>query len=595
MIRRAVLCLVLAGCNPSEETSQGSPPRFETTSQALTATWLPALMHEARSQHAATLMPNGRLLITGGASPFAQSAEEYDPATGVFTTVGTMMFPHTAHATVVLSDGRVLVVGGGIDATEIYDPVTQSFGSPASLPVALTNPVAILLSSSHYYGQVLVVGGDASTTSTALFQLDGGWTPGPSTVDYRASTTWTVLDDIESDHILLAGGGPTMYSTPLSKRTEIFDPDPFSPGWLDGGMLIPAAAPNGLVQGAVARLPDAGIVYAGGFDLVGSGYSTTLDTCVRTNNQWTCGVASCPSVRRGATATAVLADGTWILAGGYNGTAGMNYPSNTADEFVNGAYSTTTMPGDNHVLAPMALLPSGRAMVLFGANNASGSTFTADYEELETATPVSSNGGALPTGVISPTLTRLSDGRVLVAGGLSGVGTPTSSSAIVSADGSQATTVSAMSDARSLHTATLLNDGRVLIVGGLLADGGVTATAEVFSPASGSRTLTTMATARADHSATALPSGEVAVIGGFGADGGTLTSIEIFDPSTEQWSAGPSLLAARAGHRVLLAPSGDLFIIGGGVSLTELWTGAPAGRRSFRAPSTQRCVGPTSA
>ncbi len=70
-------------------------------------------MAAARAQHTATLLPNGKVLVSGGynGSPPA-SAELYDPATGVWTTTGSLATGRYAHTATLLPSGKVLVGGG---------------------------------------------------------------------------------------------------------------------------------------------------------------------------------------------------------------------------------------------------------------------------------------------------------------------------------------------------------------------------------------------------------------------------------------------------------------------------------------------------
>src|SRR5438876_1000034 len=59
--------------------------------------------------HTATLLPNGRILITGGITNGGVFAELYDPVTGIFTATAT---PHLVQLTVtavLLTNGKVLV------------------------------------------------------------------------------------------------------------------------------------------------------------------------------------------------------------------------------------------------------------------------------------------------------------------------------------------------------------------------------------------------------------------------------------------------------------------------------------------------------
>jgi hypothetical protein len=95
-------------------------------------------MNAARAAHTATLLPNGKVLITGGGLAGNPGAELYDPATGKFAPAGNMTAARTAHTMTMLQDGRVLIAGGhsGRRSTivihasaEIYDPTTGTFQS----------------------------------------------------------------------------------------------------------------------------------------------------------------------------------------------------------------------------------------------------------------------------------------------------------------------------------------------------------------------------------------------------------------------------------------------------------------------------------
>jgi hypothetical protein len=69
----------------------------------------------------ATVLPDGKVLVTGGSSAPGNdaagailAAEMWDPATGSWTTMASMQVPRLYHSTaVLLPDGRVLSAGGG--------------------------------------------------------------------------------------------------------------------------------------------------------------------------------------------------------------------------------------------------------------------------------------------------------------------------------------------------------------------------------------------------------------------------------------------------------------------------------------------------
>ena len=105
-------------------------------------------MTTARTDHTATLLPNGKVLIAGGNGDGFQSlasAELYDPSTGTFAPTGSMITPRYAHSATLLADGRVLIAGGRRDlipgvangpslfTAEIYDPATGAFTATGDL------------------------------------------------------------------------------------------------------------------------------------------------------------------------------------------------------------------------------------------------------------------------------------------------------------------------------------------------------------------------------------------------------------------------------------------------------------------------------
>jgi hypothetical protein len=100
-----------------------------------TGTWTPAgIMTEPRLYHAATLLPDGRILVTGGGSLLEDgslaTAEVYDPETGEWSGSGNLVARRSGHSATLLSDGRVLLAGGAwgaapeepLPSAEVYDP-----------------------------------------------------------------------------------------------------------------------------------------------------------------------------------------------------------------------------------------------------------------------------------------------------------------------------------------------------------------------------------------------------------------------------------------------------------------------------------------
>jgi len=161
------------------------------------------------SGRTATLLTNGKVLITGGEHEdwgrFAD-AEIFDPATGIFTATGKMSRVRDNHTATLLSDGTVLIAGGespgcvGIGgctttSAEVYNPSTGTFTLTGDMQVARGGQTATLLNS----GLVLVAGGYGYAGGRFLGNFDSAelyTPPGPAPVVLgRASS----LSDFNGD------------------------------------------------------------------------------------------------------------------------------------------------------------------------------------------------------------------------------------------------------------------------------------------------------------------------------------------------------------------------------------------------------------
>jgi Galactose oxidase, central domain len=173
------------------------------------------------------------------------------------------------------------------------------------------------------------------------------------------------------------------------------------------------------------------------------------------------------------------------------------------------------------------------------------------------------------------TATRLTNGKVLIAGGKDGKGNPLRASELFDPSTQTFAARGTLATPRFQHTATLLNNGKVLVSGGQDANGNALAAAELFDPSTNLFTSTeNMDNARNGNTATLLNDGRVLLAGG-----GTSTA-ELFDPGTDQFTPVGRMAASRTFHTATLLADGKVLLAGGmdtnGTALGDLFDPASA-------------------
>lgn len=156
---------------------------YDSDTGTFTAT--PTMMTQGRSMLTAHTLPDGRVFIIAGASMSAGAITDplatidiFDPVNGMFTAAPyTLTTPRCWHASALVRDGTILVMGGytmhnacdsSVAGVETIDPVAGTVTAFPSLPNTNTEWTAVTLLD----GSVLGVGGGACGTTMALPDID---------------------------------------------------------------------------------------------------------------------------------------------------------------------------------------------------------------------------------------------------------------------------------------------------------------------------------------------------------------------------------------------------------------------------------------
>jgi hypothetical protein len=280
---------------------------YDPTSGTWTAT---GSMNASRCGHAAALLPDGQVLVTGGVGlmagaalpeeeplpaqfreeaiaalmpmieervrrhralehPVRVSAEMYDPATGTWNAVAPVPRPRDGHWSFPLSDSRVMVFGGGPWSSnddrsgDIYDAATDTWQSIPSIPPI---PPDTRASGSPVWAGVLPDGRLLVIIDFALADIafyDPGadlWTvgrvPGPGI--HTASPQGVVAFALLTGGRVLAAGGYRLDTWRLSTAdAALFDPATGS--WTaTGAMMV------GRQEHSTVTLPSGQVLAFGG-------------------------------------------------------------------------------------------------------------------------------------------------------------------------------------------------------------------------------------------------------------------------------------------------------------------------------------------
>jgi N-acetylneuraminic acid mutarotase len=324
----------------------------------------------ARSQPTASLLANGKVLVAGGISvlnpccSMTATAELYDPATGQWSTTGSLSAPRFNHIAVRLANGKVLVAGGNrnsfstsLSTAEIYDADTGAWSATGNLSVARASHTATLLAD----GRVLVTGGFSGGLALNSVEVydptTGAWS---ATGTMNSARYYHAATLLANGKVLVAAGTDDLR---VLSTAELYDPATGS--WTTTGDLIAAReAPTATL------VHDGKVLVTGGAD-----DQRALDTAELydpATGQWRT-TGRMTASRVGHTAT-LLPTGKVLVAAGYEG------PVNSAELYDPGTGSWSVTGSLNTVRAThtATLLVNGKVLVTGGGGVGASSPRSAE-------------------------------------------------------------------------------------------------------------------------------------------------------------------------------------------------------------------------
>ena len=162
-----------------------------------------------RYDHTATLLKDGKILVTGGTLhqngvQLINSCEIYDPKTNEWTFAEPMNYPRARHSATLLSDGKVLVIGGQQKISELYDPVINKWTTVGSVNLASGHNTAITLKNEEYLLLVHDVDGYIFNPGWELYSLKSFTSIYNET--FKRFISDQVVVKLNESNLLVAGG-----------------------------------------------------------------------------------------------------------------------------------------------------------------------------------------------------------------------------------------------------------------------------------------------------------------------------------------------------------------------------------------------------
>ncbi len=540
-------------------------------------TWSPTTgpMTVPRTSGTATLLTDGDILVAGGGT---RTADLYDPSTGTFTPTGSMSVARSNATATLLPSGDVLVVGGtdnsgSQEATaELYDPATGTFTPTGSLHTARSGHTATLLAD----GKVLVAGGgcnpgdghcDAGSfldnlTSAELYNPKTGMWAVTGSMHYeRQFFTATLINDGD---VLVAGGFSSCDDDFCSdaRQAELYNPK-------TGTWAVTGSMHKAREQFTATLLTNGMVLVAGGLNEGGfnDNQKAYAEAELYDPKKGTWTVTGSMSEPRYGQAAVLLPGTGWVLA-----TGGTSDSSSEVFQPALGRWVPTGSMTTPRTDLTATVLSNGNVLATGGTGNDGSAQATAEVYQnspgpLVAISPGSLSFGGQQVGTTGPLqhVTVTNDGTTNLD--VSGVAITGDDPGDFVAKDTCAVLVPGSSCSVKVRFAPTAIDVRHATVA--VADDAPGSpqgfAVKGYGRGPGSWTPTgSLAIRRDGAAATLLGNGDVLVAGGENEiSQGSLSDAELYDPSTGTFSQTGSLNVARALVAGALLSDGDVLVVGG--------------------------------
>ncbi len=629
---------------------------------------------QARHNHAAVLLTDGKVWFAGGRNPLAvatggylPTTERYDPVSNAFQSASPLIEARSQHSATLLGDGKVLVVGGynarnvfannGItESAEIYDPISNSVTPAGAMSTRRQSHTSVLSAN----GEVSIFGGLGNITTTyilgsALNLTGNTLKPGsvlnvgptltitPSNIEFdidfllNKPVIGRIADGevwLSSPSVMPAWGAvrftPASEITPtIGLRIDLANSSVGCrlPGNDPCGNILKTPALFKQTQGNVVFYPRVGVAFEGSPNTNASSIAFTptpinqgAPIATLTSSNFTANVTVLMdkafdghNIKSG---TLNLTNATLIKPGNYtvdltggqailpadigivldpttgNATATfMNLRFNSLTGNITFTSVTQDQEFTSPQTSPMTITATANMSYATDGANLVGETFIVDvatvvirkmvFADTETYTPKTNSWVLAPRGSFADlhryghSATLLPNNDTLFYGG-SACAAPACATQVATSismvqelysEKNFAIAPGLAANQRAFHTSTLLPNGDILVAGGTNGPS-ILNNAELFSPTSETFAPTAgpMRHVRDLHTATLMPNGRVLLAGGFTTNEtstGSTNTVEIYYPDTRRFIETTPMISSRSNHGAILLPDGRIFTAGG--------------------------------